>query len=274
MLNKSRFGLNRMVCPALGLKSFFRLTREIGLNKVELRNDLPGGKILDDYSPEEVNAMTDQLGIQVITINAIQHFNLVPVWDRVCEDVNKMIETARAIGCQGIVLCPNNDVQDTRTAAEFYRDTVTTLNKLAPLFEESGITRRVEPLGFEECSLRSKDTAVKAIQEVTYDGYQLVHDTFHHHLDPDDNVQAFYTGLVHISGVKADIMASQFRDSHRVLVGAVDKLKNIEQIKTLLDRGYEGDFSFEPFSEEVHQMDVEEIKLSIDESIAFIIENI
>jgi len=274
MFNKSRFGLNRMVCPALGLKSFFRLTREIGLNKVELRNDLPGGKILDDYSPEEVNAMTDQLGIQIITINAIQHFNLVAVWDRVYEDVNKMIETARAIGCQGIVLCPNNDVQDTRTAQEFYRDTVTALNKLAPFFKESGITALVEPLGFEECALRSKDTAVEAIQGAGYDGYQLVHDTFHHHLGPDDNVQAFYTGLVHISGVKADIMANQFRDSHRVLVGAADRLKNLEQIKTLLDRGYEGDFSFEPFSEEVHQMDVGEIKSSIDESIAFIIENI
>lgn len=274
MLDKSRFGLNRMVCPALGLKSFFQLTTEIGLNKVELRNDLPGAKILEDYSPEEVNAMTDQLGLQVISINAIQHFNLDAVWDRVYEDVVKMIETARAIGCQGIVLCPNNDVQDTRTAEAFYRDTVTALNKLAPLFKESGITGLVEPLGFEECSLRSKNTAVKAIQEVAYDGYQLVHDTFHHHLGPDANVQAFYTGLVHISGVKADIRASQFRDSHRVLVGSADKLKNLEQIKTLLDKGYEGDFSFEPFSEKVHQMDVEEIKSSIDESIGFIIDNI
>lgn len=273
MLNKSRFGLNRIICPSLGLESFFRLTRELGLNKVELRNDLPGGKILDDYSPEEVNAMRDQLGIQVITINAIQHFNLVPAWDRVYEDVNKMIETARAIGCPNIVLCPNNDVQDTRTAEAFYQDTVTALNNLAPLFKESGITGLVEPLGFEECSLRSKDTAVKAMQEAVYDGYQLVHDTFHHYLGPDDNVQAFYTGLVHISGVEADITSRQFRDSHRVLVGPTDKLKNLEQIKTLLDRGYEGDFSFEPFSEEVHQMDIEEINSSIDESITFIIEN-
>ncbi|MFC1875830.1 TIM barrel protein [Thermodesulfobacteriota bacterium] len=274
MLNKSRFGLNRMVCPGLGLESFFRLTRELGLNKVELRNDLSGGKILDDYSPEEVNAMTDQTGIQVITINAIQHFNLVPAWDRVYEDVNKMIETARAIGCPNTVLCPNNDVQDTRTAETFYQDTVTVLNKLAPLFKESGITGLVEPLGFEECSLRSKDIAVKAIQEVAYDDYQLVHDTFHHYLGPDDKVQTFYTSLVHISGVEAGITSGQFRDSHRVLVGPADKVKNLEQIKALLDRGYEGDFFFEPFSEEIHQMDLEVIKSSIDESIAYIVENI
>ena len=148
MLNKSRLGLNRIVCPGLDLISFFSIHQGIGLNKVELRNDLPGGKILDDYSPEEVNTMTDQLGIQVISINAVQHFDLVHVWDRVYENVNRMIETAQAIGCQSIVLCPNNDVQDTRTANEFYRDTVTALIKLAPLFKESGITGLVEPLGF------------------------------------------------------------------------------------------------------------------------------
>jgi 2-keto-myo-inositol isomerase len=263
-----------MICPGLGLEGFFRLTGELGLNKVELRNDLGSGKILDDYRPDQVNAMTDQLGIQVITINAIQHFNLVAAWDRVVEDVTGMIETARAIGCPNIVLCPNNDIQDRRTAQAFYQDTITALDKLAPLFKKSGITGLVEPLGFEECSLRSKDTTVKAIQEVVGDGYRLVHDTFHHYLGPDDNVQTFYTGLVHISGVEADIASRQFKDAHRVLVDRADKLKNLEQIKKLLDRGYEGDFSFEPFSEDVHQMDIEEIKLAIDKSIAFIIENI
>jgi 2-keto-myo-inositol isomerase len=274
MLNKSRFALNRMVCPGLGLERFFRLARELGLDKVELRNDLAGGKILDDYSPDQVKAMTDQLGIEVISINAIQHFNLVPAWDRVVEDVNRMVATARAIGCPNIVLCPNNDVQDRRTAQAFYQDTVTALKKLAPLFEQSGITGLVEPLGFEECSLRSKDTAVKAIREAAYDGYRLVHDTFHHYLGPDVSVQAFDTGLVHISGVEAKISSRQFQDAHHVLVDRADKLKNLEQIKTLLGRGYEGDFSFEPFSEDVHQMDIEAIKSAIDESIAFIIENI
>jgi 2-keto-myo-inositol isomerase len=274
MLNKSRFALNRMVCPDLGLERFFRLARELGLDKVELRNDLAGGKILDDYSPDQVKAMTDQLGIEVISINAIQHFNLVPAWDRVVEDVNRMVATARAIGCPNIVLCPNNDVQDRRTAQAFYQDTVTALNKLAPVFKEGDVTGLVEPLGFEECSLRSKDTAVKAIREAASDGYRLVHDTFHHYLGPDVSVQAFDTGLVHISGVEAKISSRQFQDAHRVLVDRADKLKNLEQIKTLLDRGYEGDFSFEPFSEDVHRMDIAEIKLAIDKSIAFIIEHI
>jgi len=263
-----------MVCPGLGLERFFRLTRDLGLNKVELRNDLAGGKILDDYSPDQVKAMMNQSGIQVITINAIQHFNLVSAWDRVVEDVNRMLETARTIGCPNIVLCPNNDVQDRRTAQAFYQDTVTALDKLAPLFKESGVTGLVEPLGFEECSLRSKDTAVEAIREAAYDGYRLVHDTFHHYLGPDDSVKPFDTGLVHISGVEAKISSRQFRDAHRVLVDGADKLKNLEQIKTLLDRDYEGDFSFEPFSGDVHRMDIEEMKLAVDKSIAFIIENI
>jgi len=274
MLRKKRFALNRMICPNLDLEQFFRLANELGLNKVELRNDLAGSKILDDCSPVEANALADHMEIEIITINAIQQFNLPAAWDRVVEDVNRMAATARAIGCPGIVLCPNNDVEDRRTPQAFYQDTVTALDRLAPIFEESGIAGLVEPLGFEECSLRSKDIAVNAIKAAAGDGYRLVHDTFHHHIGPDENLQVAYTGLVHISGVDADLPSVQWRDPHRVLVDGSDKLLNLEQIKALLDRGYNGDFSFEPFSENVHQMNIESLKSAIEESIIYIADNV
>jgi 2-keto-myo-inositol isomerase len=41
------------------------------------------------------------------------------------------------------------------------------------------------------------------------------------------------------------------RDGHRVLVGAADRLGNIRQLKTLLERGYRGALSFEPFAAEL-----------------------
>ena len=65
MLDKSRFSLNRIIYPGLDLEGFFTLVQDLGLSKVELRNDLPGGKILDNSSPQDVKALADQYGIRV-----------------------------------------------------------------------------------------------------------------------------------------------------------------------------------------------------------------
>jgi len=272
MLDTSRFCLNRILCPDLNPEKFFKLTRDLGLSKVELRNDLPGGKIPDDYSQEEVKTLADKYGIQILSINAIQQFNLGSVLDRVHEDVKEMLRTASAIGCGAVILCPNNDVEDRRIQEQFYSDTVAALKKLAPLFEESGISGLVEPLGFAECSLRSKDTAIQAIRESGYDGYKLVHDTFHHYLSPDENFYPSYTGLVYISGVETGIPKTQIRDEHRLLIGSKDIMSNKEQIKTLDMRGYTGSYSFEPFSAEIQSMPPQVLKAAIEESLKFITE--
>jgi 2-keto-myo-inositol isomerase len=41
------------------------------------------------------------------------------------------------------------------------------------------------------------------------------------------------------------------RDPHRVMVGRDDLIDNIGQIRALIDGGYSGLFSFEPFAESV-----------------------
>lgn len=127
------------------------------------------------------------------------------------------------------------------------------LKKYGKLFNDSGITGLVEPLGFEECSLRSKKTAIEAIKASGFSGvYKIVHDTFHHYLGTDNEAYPEYTGLVHVSGVEADVEDSEMRDMHRILVSDKDKLKNKEQINELVSGGYNGVFGFEPFSEEIH----------------------
>jgi 2-keto-myo-inositol isomerase len=60
------------------------------------------------------------------------------------------------------------------------------------------------------------------------------------------------TGLIHISGVEDTALSpNQMRDGHRVLVGAADRLANAAQIRRLLDAGYRGYASYEPFAEEI-----------------------
>ena len=40
-----RFCINRKIAPNLDLDNFFRLVKRCGLSKVELRNDMPSGKV-------------------------------------------------------------------------------------------------------------------------------------------------------------------------------------------------------------------------------------
>lgn len=269
-LKLARCGLNRIIYPGVPMEQFFALTRDMGLHTVELRNDLPGGQILDGLTPEAVKALAETHGIRIATINAVQHFNLGSMLDAVYADAQNMVATAAAIGCQAVVLCPHNDVNDGRTADQCYQETVAALQKLAPLFQDSGIVGLVEPLGFEECSLRSKETAIKAIQESGYAGYKLVHDTFHHYLGPDDGVFPDYTGLVHISGVETTIPAAQIRDEHRILIGAQDMMKNMAQIQALESQGYTGLYCFEPFSSAVQSLGLDDFRSALSESLHFI----
>lgn len=58
---------------------------------------------------------------------------------------------------------------------------------------------------------------------------------------------------MHISGVEdREAPLASIRDGHRVLVGEGDILGNAAQIETLLERGYSGHLSFEPFADSVH----------------------
>ena len=276
MINRSKISLNRIIYPKLKLEDFFKFTKDLDLNKIELRNDLPGGKIIDDYSPEQLKDLSKKYGVEILTINALQKFNLDAILPKTLEELKKLTDLSQFIGCKAIVLCPNNEVNDKRDLEEIFKDTVKALKSFGPLFKDRGMQGYLEPLGFEECSLRSIVIAMRAIQESGYPVYKIVHDTFHHHIGPDtfDTIQndydISYTGLVHISGVESNIPVKEYRDNHRVLVSEQDKLQNKEQIALLLKLGYAGNISFEPFSQKVQEMEIEKIKSAIDYSIEYI----
>jgi 2-keto-myo-inositol isomerase len=276
MITSSRISLNRIIYPKLKLEDFFKFVKDLGLNKIELRNDLPGGKITDSYTPGQLKELSKKYGVEILTINALQKFNLGSILPETTKELGKLINLSLSIGCKAIVLCPNNDVNDKRGSGEIFKETVKALKSFGPLFQDSGIQGYLEPLGFKECSLGSLITAMKAIQESGYPVYKIVHDTFHHHIGPDtfdtieNDYDISYTGLIHISGVECNIPVYEYRDNHRVLVTEQDRLQTKEQIKLLLKLGYAGNISFEPFSQKVQEMEIEEIKSAINNSIEYI----
>lgn len=249
-----RFALNRMVAPSLALPAFLQLTRQLGCDAVEIRNDLPGIELADGTPADEVRALCQAAGVRILSINALYPFD---VWN--AERRAQALELAayaQACGAEGLVLCPLNDRGDRRDAAQRARDLRTALSELAPILRDHGVLGFVEPLGFPESALRLKRQAVEAIRAIGgLDVFRLVHDTFHHHLAGETEYFAELTGLVHISGVDdAGLPVERLRDAHRVLVGAADRLGNAAQLERLLDDGYRGALSFEPFAASVHAL--------------------
>ena len=276
MIEKRRFAVNRITCPSLGLEDFFRFTADLGLSKVELRNDLPGAQVIDGLSGSRAAALAKASGIKVISINAVQKFNLKTARQKASDDLERLLDIAAEIQCPAVVLCPNNDTADTRDARAKVSETVDALKAFGPSFMKKGILGLVEPLGFPESSLASILVAVEAIRSSGLSCYRTVYDTFHHYLGPDTendigpHYQVASTGLIHVSGVDSGIAKEKYRDEHRVLPGPKDHTFCKEQIAHHDRLGYKGDISFEPFAAEVQRLGRSELASALKASITYL----
>ena len=248
------FALNHITSPRLRFADFLRLAGELGMQAVEIRNDLRGVEIEDGTPAAEVRRAAEAAGVEILSINALQRFN---EWGPARErEATTLAAYARDCGAEALVLCPVNSREDTRGAMQRVDDLRRALSALMPILADHGVTGLVEPLGFAESSLRLKRVAVEAIDAVGGASvFRLVHDTFHHFLAGETELFPERTGLVHISGVEdRSLPHDAIRDAHRVLVGPGDLMDNVGQSGALLAGGYRGPFSFEPFAESVQTL--------------------
>ncbi len=280
MIERSRFGLNRIICPSLDIKEFFQMANDLELHYVELRNDLVGENIIDNYSVQEIRYLIRRYNIHICSINAVQRFNYWEEITRVKKELKDLLSLAQEIDCKAIVLCPFNKVgvsQEPKSKEIYYQKTVLALKELFPLFQQNNnIKGYIEPLGFTSSSLPSAILALKAIRETGYEGYKIVFDTFHHYLGPDNlsllvkEYNVADTGLIHVSAVTTELSPEQYRDEHRNMDFRKDKMNSKEQIDYFVQQGYDGIISFEPFAEEVQKLKVKDLKEVIDQAIAYI----
>ncbi len=276
MKDSGKYALNRIACPSLSLPDFLSFARKIGIGKIELRNDIRDGSVLDGIAPREVAALLKEGGLRATTINALQKFNLASARPKAKAELATLLAVCAAIDCPAVVLCPNNDAADGRSPGARFTETVDSLKEFGPMFEKAGVLGFVEPLGFGISSLASLDVAVEAIKASEFSCYRVLVDTFHHYIGPDGleslkkAAAAGLVGLVHISGVESDIPAAEFRDAHRIMPGPGDVMKSKEIVAALLAAGYEGDISFEPFSESVQKLSPDELGAAIKKSIAWL----
>lgn len=248
-----KFALNHMTAPTMPIADLFDFALSLGIDAVEIRNDLAGNAILDGTKPGEIRKLAEDRGIEIISINALQRFN---EWTEPrAREADELVAYARDCGAKALVLVPKNDGTG-RAEGRRQQNLREALAALKPLLQEAGVTGLVEPLGFTICSLRSKQEAAEAIEAVDGTGaFKLVHDTFHHHLAGEAALFPAMTGLVHMSGVTDPaVSVADMRDSHRVLVDDDDRLDTVGQIRALRAASYGGPLSFEPFAPSVHAL--------------------
>ncbi|MFZ2099630.1 MAG: TIM barrel protein, partial [Oricola sp.] len=259
MTGELNFALNHMSAPRLDCRSFLDVAASLGCVGVELRNDLAEKQLtdrafFDGEEPATIGDYARAKGLRLLGLSEAYGFN---DWsDAMAAKIQLLIDQAKASGGESISLIPRNDGTPSSEGERLGR-LRNALREILPMLEQADMIALVEPLGFTTSSLRRKSEAVEAIEAVGGAGrFRLVHDTFHHHLAGDGAYFPDHTGIVHISGVvDPSLAADEMQDGHRILVDTHDRLGNLEQIADLLNAGYDGAFSYEPFAKSVHAMD-------------------
>ena len=247
------FSLNRTCSPDMTLAQFAVLAKAVGVEAIEVRNDIPGREFADGTKADDLRAILDDAGLRLASINALQRFN---DWDRHREDeAVSLVRYAAALGAPGIVLCPVVDLDHGWSELQLDEMLRHSLRKLRPILLEHGVTGYVEPLGMHGSTMRRQATAVAALSDVAgWDAYRICHDTFQFYRCGNSQMFPERIGLVHISGIdRTDLPAGELTEPDRGLVSEEDRVGNIDQLRALIDVDYSGYVSIEPFKPTVQQ---------------------
>jgi 2-keto-myo-inositol isomerase len=264
--------LNRIIKPQIPLEEFLKFSADLSIKYVELRNDFTDKGILDGLSDAALEKAFKDSCIQAVTINALYPFEDVKVLDQNLEKLRGLIAEAKRINCPQIVLCPLNDANDRRNPVQRANDLVAALNAYGPLFAEAKMIGLIEPLGFKICSLRTKKAALEAVASCDHpESYKLLHDTFHHYLSGETEFFPEQTAIIHVSGVLAGKTKATTTDEDRILVTRDDIMDNRGQVATLLKGGATVPISYEPFSPQVRELQLSELKVQLQESIEYLL---
>ena len=248
-----RFSLNRTCSPDMTLAQFIALATAVGVEAIEVRNDIVDREFADGMDAAELRAAVSAAGLGFASINALQRFN---DWGRNrAEEALNLVQYAAVLGAPGIVLCPVVDVAHGWSESELEEKLRRSLRMLRPILLDHGVTGYVEPLGMKGSTMKRQRTAVSAVTDVAgWDAFRICHDTFQFYRCGDTQMFTEQIGLVHISGIdRTDLRPDELTEPDRGLVFGNDRVGNVAQLQSLLAAGYRGFVSIEPFNPMVQQ---------------------
>ncbi|MEM1235776.1 MAG: TIM barrel protein [Pseudomonadota bacterium] len=237
------FALNHVSAPSLGWREFSDLAQGLGCKGIELRNDLPK-PIFEGDDARDVGLYCADNGLRILALAEVYGFNeLTPEIEMQTAELAKL---AQLSGAESIVLIPRKG-----GGPVSYESLCGALERLGEVLSDHGVRGLVEPLGFQDSTLRDFSQTRRAIRETHGAGvFGIVHDTFHHHLAKEDALSAEYVSIIHVSGV-SEFSDSEFQDADRVLVEEQDRLGTVDQLAKLIRAGCTASVSYEIFAQGV-----------------------
>lgn len=248
-----RFSINRMCSPQMTLAQFIALAQTVGVEAVEVRNDIAGREFADGMDAASLRKALLDAGLKLASINALQRFN---DWSDSCaEEALELIRYAATLGAPGIVMCPVIEADHGWSEAELEQKLRQSLRMLRPMLLDHGVTGFVEPLGMQDSTMKLQKTAVTAVSDVDgWDAFRICHDTFQFYRCGDAQMFPEHIGLVHISGIaRSDLPPHELTEPDRGFVLDGDRAGNVEQLRALIEGGYQGYVSVELFNLDVQQ---------------------
>lgn len=279
MIDSSNLCINRKSAPGLSLADFLKLTHDLGIHHVELRNDLgkevDNKNILDGMSYDEMNELLTKYDIEVEDINSLGNTDDPSLREKNLGSLDEMISIAKHIGAKKILFCPVMDKYDSRSAIEKFDDGVATIKDYSKTLKENGMSGLFETLGFPESSIRTPFRALNIIESANVNNFKVVADLFHWFMggvtkeDLDNELDINKVGLIHISTVEIEKPKSELTDQNRVLLADPnhDVVNAYEMIKWFDAHNFKGLYSFEAFSDELRKWNYETAKKNLSKSI-------
>jgi 2-keto-myo-inositol isomerase len=260
------FALNQKTAPKLGFAAFLDLAAELGCIGVEPRNDL-GRPFFDGIEPARAGEMARERGLRFVGLSEVYPFNDWNEGRRA--SVARLIDTAQTAGAETVSLIPRVDRRQ-GDSAERASKLSAVLAEILPMLQGTGVVGLVEPIGFSTSSIKFQREATQAIESVSADDrLGIVHDTFQHALAGDADIIVRHIRLVHISGIAGDHkVLTDSLDAQRVLVDENDRTDTSGQVKSLLEAGYTGPFSYECTSPLIQNLG--DPRAQIDASITYL----
>ena len=144
------FALNQIIAPNSSLKEFVFLSKKLGIEAIEIRNDV-ATNLINENKPYQLRDFCEKNFLKILTINALQKFN---IWTaKRSKEFIALCEYASAAGIEAIVLVPlnNGTIVDNKTQKELLQNS---LKSIINILDDYNLMGYIEPLGFKTSSLK------------------------------------------------------------------------------------------------------------------------
>lgn len=277
MIELNRFCLNRKAAPGISLEETIPLVAGVGVTNIELRNDLYGSvdnnAILDHLSGKHVADLLKDNHVSVETINAIGNMDKRDSIEDNLRSLTEMLEMSKDFSLKNIIFCPVRSKDDTRSSEQREKEAIANVKEYSKLLAKYNVGGLLEPLGFEDSTLRTPWEGQNVINKSGVDNFKLVADTFHYYLasvtpkEFEEEVDVNYIGLVHLSSVIDRKARNVLDDQDRYMLDKNDVMESAQWAKRFEIAGYKGLYAFEPFSDDLKKWNAEKVKDELMKSI-------